>query len=87
MGFNSASEASYKRFLAKIPWWPLWSSETLESKALIPNVMQRDHKIEEELDQRLQNKPLQGGNLLYIKNNEQFLDDTNDKASFLYIGV
>jgi len=29
-------------------------------------VMQPAHKIEEKIDQRLQNQPLQGGNLLYI---------------------
>jgi len=40
--------------------------KTLKPKALIPNVMQLAHKIEEKIDQRLQNQPLQGHNLLYI---------------------
>jgi len=55
-----------EKFIAKIPRWPVWSSETLESKALIPNVMKLAHKIKEMIDLRLQNQPLWGGNLLYI---------------------
>jgi len=39
----------------------------------------------EKIDQRVRIQPLRGGNLLYI--NEQFLDDTNEKTSFLYMGV
>ena len=39
------------------------------------------------IDKWLRYKPLRGGNLLYIKKNEQFLDDSNDKTSCLYIGV
>jgi len=44
----------------------VWSIETLESKALIPNVMTPSHKKIEKIDQRLRNKPLRGGNFLYI---------------------
>jgi len=42
----------------------------------------------EKIDQRLRIQPLRGGGqppLHYI--NEQFLDDSNDETSFLYIGV
>jgi len=39
---------------------------TLESKALIPNVMKPTHKKIEKIDQRLRIQPLRGGNLLYI---------------------
>ena len=41
----------------------------------------------EKIDQRLRIQPPRGGQppLHYI--NEQFLDDSNDKTSFLYIGV
>ena len=39
------------------------------------------------IGQRLENKPLQGGNLLLHHINEKFLDDTNDKTSLVYIGV
>ena len=42
------------------------AEKTLESKSLIPNVMKPTQKIEEEIDQRLQNKSLRGGNLFYI---------------------
>ena len=68
-----------------MPRRPFWNSETLESKALLPNVMKPAQEKMEKIDQRLRIQPLQGGNLLYI--NEQFLDDSNDKTSFLYIGV
>ena len=41
----------------------------------------------EKINPRLRIQPLRGGKppLHYI--NEQFLDDTNEKTSFLYIGV
>jgi len=52
-----------KKVIAKMPRCPVWSSETLESKALIPNVMK---SAQEKIDQRLRIQPLQGGNLLYI---------------------
>jgi len=50
-------------------------------------VMKLAHKKIEKIDQRLRIQPLRGGKppLHYI--NEQFLDDTNDKTSFLCIGV
>ena len=50
-------------------------------------VMKPTHKKIEKIDQCIRNKPLQGGNLLLHYRNEQFLDDSNDKTSFLYIGV
>ena len=46
--------------------WSVWSSETLESKALIPNVRKPMHKKIEKIDQRLRIQSLRGGNLLYI---------------------
>ena len=52
-----------KKFIAKIRRSPVWSSETLESKALIQNVMKPTPKIEEKRDQRLRNQPLRGANL------------------------
>jgi len=55
-----------KQVIAKIPRWPVWSSETLESKALIPNVMKPAQEKIEKIDQRLRIQPLRGGNLLYI---------------------
>ena len=55
-----------KNFIAKMPRWPVWSSETLESKALIPNVMKPAQEKIEKIDQRLRIQPLRGGNLLYI---------------------
>ena len=55
-----------KNVIAKIPRWPVWSSETLESKALIPNVMKPAQERIEKIDQRLRIQPLRGGNLLYI---------------------
>ena len=66
-GFCVNSETSQKKVIAKMPRWLVRSRETLESKALIPNVMKPAHKKIEKRDQRLQNKPLRGGNLLYIK--------------------
>ena len=51
------------KVIEKIPRWPIWSSETLESKALIPNVMK---PAQEKIDQHLRIQPLRGGNLLYI---------------------
>ena len=47
-----------KKIIAKIPRSLVCGSETLESKALIPNVMQPAHEIEENIDQRLKNYPL-----------------------------
>ena len=32
------------KVIAKMSWWPVWCSETLESKALIPNVMEPTQK-------------------------------------------
>ena len=55
-----------KNVIAKIPRLPVWSSETLESKALIPNVMKPAQEKIEKIDQRLIIQPLRGGNLLYI---------------------
>ena len=55
-----------QKVIMKIPWWLVWSNETLESKALIPNVVKPTPKIEERRYQRLRNKPLQRGNLQYI---------------------
>ena len=55
-----------KNVITNIPIWLIWRSESLESQALIPNVMKQTHKIEEKRDQWLRNQPLQGGNLLYI---------------------
>ena len=55
-----------KKVIAKIPRWPVWSSETLESKALIPNVMKPAQEKIENIDQCLRIQPLWGGNLLYI---------------------
>jgi len=49
--------------------------------------MQLAHKIKENINQRLQNQPLRGQKPPLHYTNEQFLDDTNDKTSFLYIGV
>ena len=55
-----------KKIIAKIPRGPVLSSETLESKALIQNVMKPTPKIEQKRYQRLRNEPLRGGNLQYI---------------------
>ena len=55
-----------KHVILKMPRWPVWSNETLESKALIPNVMKPAHKKIEKRDPRLRIQPLRGGNLLYI---------------------
>ena len=55
-----------KKVIAKISRWPIWSSETLESKALIPNVMKPAQEKIEKKDQHLRIQPLRGGNLLYI---------------------
>jgi len=59
-------ETSQKKVIAKIPRGPVWSSKTLESKALIPNVMKPAQEKIEKIDQRLRIQPLRGGNLLYI---------------------
>ena len=50
-----------KKVIAKIQICLVCSSETLESKALIPNVMKLAHKIEEKRDQSHRNQHLQGG--------------------------
>ena len=55
-----------KKFIAKMSRWPVWGSETLESKALIPNVMKPTQEKIEKRDPRLRIQPLRGGNLLYI---------------------
>jgi len=70
-----------------IPWWPVWSNETLKSKALIPVVMQPAHKIEERDRSMTWNVASSRGKppLHYI--NEQFFNDINDKISFVYIEV
>ena len=44
-------------------------------------------KIEEKRYKRLINKPIRGGKPPIHYMNEQFLDDTNDKTSFLDIEV
>jgi len=49
--------------------------------------MKPAHEKIEKIDQRLRNKPLRGGQPPLHYTNEQFLYDTNDKTSFLYIGV
>jgi len=54
------------KVIAKMPRWPVWSSETLESKALIPNVMKPAQEKIEKINPRLRIQPLWGGNLLYI---------------------
>jgi len=50
-----------KKVIVKIPRWPVWSSETLESKALIPNVMKPAQEKIGKIDQRLRIQPLRGG--------------------------
>ena len=55
-----------KNVIVKMPRWPVWSSKTLESKALIPNVMKLAQEKIEKIDQHHRIQPLQGGNLLYI---------------------
>ena len=42
-----------KNVISKMPWSPVWSSKTLESKALIPNVMELAQEKIEKIDQRL----------------------------------
>ena len=49
-----------------MPSRPIWSNETLESKAPIPNVMKPAQEKIENIDQRLRIQPLRGRNLLYI---------------------
>ena len=44
-----------------MPELPIWSSETLESKALIPNAMKLAQENIEKIDQRLRIQPLRGG--------------------------
>jgi len=61
--FFNLLKCHIKKVIVKIPRCSVWSSETLESKALIPNVMKLAHK---KINERLRNQPLQGGNLLYI---------------------
>jgi len=55
-----------KNVIVKIPRWLVWSSETVESKALIPNVMKPAQEKIEKIDQCLRIRPLRGGNFLYI---------------------
>ena len=43
-----------KLVVEKIPRWPLWTSETLESKALIPNVMKQDYRKIKNIDECLE---------------------------------
>ena len=64
--------------MAKIPCYPVWSSETLESKALIPNVMKLAHKKIEKIDQCLRIQHLRGGSLLSITqaNNSRMIQMT-----------
>ena len=78
-GFFLAYETLQKKIMAQMPRWSVWSSKTLESKALIPNFMKPTHKIEEKIYQHLQNKPPRGGNLLYITqmNNSWMIQMTN----------
>jgi len=54
------SKMSQKKVIEKIPRCTVWSSETLESKALIPNFMKPTHKKIEKIDQRFRIQPLQG---------------------------
>ena len=49
--------------------------------------MQPTHKIEKEVDKQPKKQPLRGGKTLLYYTNEQFLDDTNENTSFLYITV
>jgi len=55
-----------KNVIVKMSRWPIWSSETLESKALIPNVMKAAQEKIEKIDQRLRTQPIWGENLLCI---------------------
>ena len=48
--------------------------------------MKLAHKKIEKIDQRLRNQPLRG-ETSFTYTSKQFLDDTNEKTSFLYIGV
>ncbi len=50
------------------------------------NVMQSFHKTKQKIDQWLKNYPLRGEHPLHYIN-EQFLNDTNDNTSLVYIGV
>ena len=66
MSFLKLLKLRRENITAKMSRWPIWSSETLESKALIPNVMKPAQEKIEKIDQRLRIQPLRGGNLLYI---------------------
>ena len=50
-------------------------------------VMKPGHKKIEKINQCLKNEPLRGGQPPLHYTNKKFLDNINDKASFLYIGV
>ena len=50
-------------------------------------VMKPAHKKIEKRDQCLRIQPLRGGRPPLHYTNEKFLDGTNEKTSFLYIGV
>ena len=60
MGFFQLLNLRIKTFIATIPRFHICSSETLESKALIPNVMKLAHKIEENIDHNLEIIPFEG---------------------------
>ena len=60
------SKTSQKKIDSENSTIPVWSSKTLEPKALIPNVMKPAQEKIEKIDQRLKIQPLRGGNLLYI---------------------
>ena len=64
MGFFRVLKRCRKNVIARMPRGPVWSSETLESKALIPNVMKPAQEKIEKIDQNLRIQPLRGGNLL-----------------------
>jgi len=51
-------ETPHKNVIVKMPQGLVWSSETLESKALIPNVMKPAQEKIEKIDQRLRIQPL-----------------------------
>ena len=71
-----------------MPQWPVWSNETLESN------LSSDTKCYETSSQKDRkyrstqyNSASSRGKPPLNYTNEQFLDVSNDKTSFLYIGV
>ena len=51
MDFFQLINLRRKKIIMTIPRLHVCSNETLESKAMIPNVMRPTHKIEEKIDQ------------------------------------